>query len=251
MRGAWGLGPLAMGVMALVAGLSVSGVASAQTSLARVSIDQSSLNIAAIGPSHNPFGPLQSGQTIAEVFTTAQPFDLVGAYTPTWTTKQSGATLILRDGAGLTGTVVTQHVFTDVADGSNLSLVLTSPAPAGTYTLELADPTGPAPIGSATGTGSAIGWWGSNEMVSGDYALVNGQQQQDELVLEYQPVATAASASTTASSGTAASSTTASTASASSTSVPKTGEGPVLPLAGLMALAAGVGLVYRRRRQRA
>ena len=249
MGGGWW--SLAVGAGALSVGLCVGGMASAATPLAKVAIDQSTLTLPAIGANHNPFGPLQVGQTVAEVFTTTQPFVQVGGYTPTWTTKQSGATLILRDGAGLTGTVVTQHVFTDVADGSNLSLVLTSPAPAGTYTLELADPTGPAPIGSATGTGSAIGWWGSNEMVSGDYALVNGQQQQDELVLEYQPVATAASASTTASSGTAASSTTASTASASSTSVPKTGEGPVLPLAGLMALAAGVGLVYRRRRQRA
>ena len=242
MRGAWGLGPLAMGVMALVAGLSVSGVASAQTSLARVSIDQSSLNIAAIGPSHNPFGPLQSGQTIAEVFTTAQPFDLVGAYTPTWTTKQSGATLILREGAGLTGTVVTQHVFTNVVDGSNLNLDLTSPAAAGTYTLELADPTGPSPIGSAP-NGSAIGWWGSNAMAPGDYALINGQKEQDELVMDYQPVAAAAS-STTKPLTTASNST--------GSALPKTGQGPLLPLAGLMALAAGVWLAYRPgRRQQA
>ena len=246
MGGGWW--SLAVGAGALSVGLCVGGMASAATPMAKVAIDQSTLTLPAITASHNPFGPLQVGQTVAEVFTTTQPFVQVGGYTPTWTTKQSGATLILRDGAGLTGTVVTQHVFTDVADGSNLSLVLTSPAPAGTYTLELADPTGPAPIGSGTGTGSAIGWWGSNEMVSGDYALINGQKEQNELVLEYQPVAAAASASTTSAS-TTTSSTPASTA--SSTSVPKTGEGPVLPLAGLMALAAGVGMVYRPRRQRA
>ncbi len=205
-----------------------------------VQIDQSSLSVAAIGASHNPFGPLAAGQTLAEVFTTTQPFSLVGADTPTWTTKTSGGTLLLRAGAGLTGKVLVQKAFTNVADGGTLTLTLASPAPAGTYTLELANPTGPSPLGSPP-KGGAIGWWGSNSMVPGDYALVNGKKQQAELVMEYQPVAAAAKPA--ASTPAAASKGTAGKA------LPKTGQGPALPLAGALALGTGLWLAVARRRR--
>ncbi len=213
-----------------------------------VTIDQSSLTVPAIGPTHYPFGPLQAGGTIAQVFTTTQPFNLVGAVTPTWTTKTSGGTLFLRSGAGLTGNILVQKTFTNVADGATLTLTLSTPAPAGTYTLELADPTGPSPIGSPP-QGGAIGWWGSNSMVAGDYALVNGQKQQDELVMEYQPVAAAAAPAS--STPTTTSTSTSNQTSSSSSSLPKTGQGPVVPLAGALALGAGLWLLGARRRRTA
>ena len=62
--------------------VSLGGVATA-ASLPMVAIGESSLSIPSIGPTHNPFGPLHSGQTLAEVFTTTQPFNLVEAATPT------------------------------------------------------------------------------------------------------------------------------------------------------------------------
>ena len=242
---------LALGLTVAVAGAGAAAAASAAT-LAPVWIDQASLSSPAVNAAHNAFGPLQTGQSDAEVFVTTQAFSQVGASVPTWTTKTSGGTLILRDGAGLTGTVVAQHVFTDVADGSTLVLALSAPAPAGTYTLELADPTGPSPLGSPP-QGAAIGWWGSSTMVSGDYALINGQKQADELVMEYLPVA-ASAATTTPASSTAASSTASSTATApaaSSATTPQTGEGPALPVGAGLLLAAGLGLAFFRRRPQA
>lgn len=227
---------LALGAIVTCASLGLGGFASA-ASPPMVQIDQSSLSVPAIGANHYPFGPLTSGQTLAEVFTTTQAFSLVGACTPTWTTKTSGGTLTLRQGAGLTGTVLAQHAFTNVVDGAFLTLSLTRPAPAGVYTLELSDPTGPSPLGSPP-KGGAIGWWGANAMVSGDYALINGKKEQDELVTEYQPLA-------------ATSATTGTTPTTSPKSaLPKTGGGPTLPLAGLAALGAGLRLLVGRRRVR-
>ena len=214
--------------------VSLGGVATA-ASLPIVAIGESSLSIPSIGPTHNPFGPLHSGQTLAEVFTTTQPFDLVEAATPTWTTKTSGGTLLLRSGAGLSGAVVTQKTFTNVKDGGPLTLSLSSPAKAGIYTLELADPTGPSPLG-APPKGGAIGWWGTNAMVNGDYALVNGKKTAAELVTEYQPVAAAKAASTPA-------------AKKSTGALPKTGRGILPELGGLLALGAGAWLIWAPRRR--
>ncbi len=227
-------GRVALGLASAMVATGLGGVATA-ASLPMVVIAQSSESIASIGPSHNPFGPLQSGQTLAEVFTTTQPFNLVGAVTPTWTTKTSGGTLLLRSGAGLGGAVLAQKAFTNVTDGGTLTLGLASPAKAGTYTLELADPTGPSPLGTPP-KGGAIGWWGTNAMVGGDYALVNGKKTSAELVTEYQPVA-AATKATTAS------------PKASAGALPKTGRGLVPVAAGLLALGAGAWLLWAPRRR--
>ena len=130
--------------------------------------------VGGVGPQHTPVGPLQSGQTLAEVFHVPAGLTSVGATTPTWDHTGSGATLVLRAGVGLSGRVLTSQTFTNATDNGWLTLRMGTPLPAGTYTLELEKPTGPA-----------IGWWGSATMVPGDYALNNGQQQQQELVVQF------------------------------------------------------------------
>jgi hypothetical protein len=138
-------------------------------------VDLQTLGGGSIDAQHTPVGPLQAGQTLAEVFTVPAGLTSVGASTPTYTTTGSGATLLLRAGAGLTGRIVTQDTFTNATDNGFLTLKLTTPLPAGTYTLEMENPTGPQ-----------IGWWGSSTMVPGDYALSDGQQQQQELVVQFE-----------------------------------------------------------------
>ena len=123
---------------------------------------------------HLPAGPLKPGDTLAEVFRAPAGLTLVGANVPTWGQTGSGATLVLRAGAGLSGRVVAQQTFTNVSDNSWLTLSLPVPQTAGTYTLEMEDPTGPS-----------IGWWASSRMVGGAYELVDGVRKTEELVVEY------------------------------------------------------------------
>ena len=137
-------------------------------------VDIQTVGAASIGPQHAPVGPLQQGQTLAEVFRVPAGLTSVGATTPTWDHKGSGATLVLRAGAGIAGRILTSQTFTNATDNGWLTVRLGTPLPAGTYTLEMEHP-----------TGADIGWWGSATMVPGDYALNNGQQQQQELVVQF------------------------------------------------------------------
>ena len=137
-------------------------------------IDLESVDAGTVGPAHDPVGPLAPGQTLAEVFTAPGALTSVQATTPTWAHTGSGATLVLRAGAGLGGRMLAQQTFRNVQDNGWLTLTLPSPAPAGVYTLEMMDPTGPA-----------IGWWGSAMMVPGAYELKDGQRQAEELVMRW------------------------------------------------------------------
>ena len=137
-------------------------------------IDLSSVDASVIGPTHNPVGPLPPGHTLAEVFTVPGAMTSVEATTPTWNHTGSGATLVLRAGAGLGGRVLARHTFHNAHDNGWLRLTLPNPARAGVYTLEMMHPTGPA-----------IGWWGSAKMVQGAYALKDGKRQAQELVVHW------------------------------------------------------------------
>lgn len=141
-------------------------------------VDLNTLASGTIDARHAAVGPLQGGQTLAEVFRVPVPLVSVAATTPTWAHTGSGGTLVLRTGAGLHGRVLARHTFTGVADNAWLTLRLSPAVPPGRYTLVLQDPTGPA-----------IGWWGSAAMVPGDYALRNGRRQAQELVIRYAPAA--------------------------------------------------------------
>ncbi|MDR3622103.1 MAG: hypothetical protein P4L85_22325 [Paludisphaera borealis] len=104
---------------------------------------------------------LEAGRTLGQTFAVDHPFDAVSIATPTWETKDSGATLTLyrKDAQGerLAG-----RAFEHAEDNAWLTLALDKPAPAGTYTLEMSDPHG------------RIGWWKSERE-----SLPTGEAQVD------------------------------------------------------------------------
>ncbi len=119
-------------------------------------------------------------QTLAQTLRVPGGLLGVGAAVPTWGTSASGCTLTLRQG-GPSGKAVATKAFTNVQDNSWLVLNLPAAAPAGTYTLELSQPTGPK-----------IGWWlDSQSALPGGQAYSNGSPIKGTFTAEYYPQASA------------------------------------------------------------
>ncbi len=119
-------------------------------------------------------------QTLAQTLRVPGGLLGVGAAVPTWGTSASGCTLTLRQG-GPSGKAVATKAFTNVQDNSWLVLNLPAAAPAGTYTLELSQPTGPK-----------IGWWlDSQSALPGGQAYSNGSPLKGTFTAEYYPQASA------------------------------------------------------------
>jgi len=141
------------------------------------------------------------GNTLAQVFTASAPFSSVGAQSPTWFTTGSGYTLVLRQGAGLTGKTVACAVFDNAADNGWNVVSLGSSTPAAVYTLEMEHPSGTAqeacpghrtdPNCSTTPLsgkkGGVIGWWAAGSgATAGTYGLADGKQNGDVFSVFYQ-----------------------------------------------------------------
>lgn len=101
---------------------------------------------------------LAPGHTLGQLFTAQTNFFAVSACTPTYGSHAGCAcTATLRkDGPG--GALVATRRFTGIADNENLELALSTPAPAGTYYLELSDPA------------VSLGWWSQRPAKPGDLA---------------------------------------------------------------------------------
>ena len=153
-----------------------------------------------IGAPTNTPVQLIHGHTLAEVFTASSSILAVASQSPTWFTAGSGYTLTLLKGAGLKGATIACAVFNNATDNQWNELDLTTAAPAGMYTLEMAHPTGTAtaacpghssePNCSTTPlsgkTGGVIGWWQNNAGAdSGDYSIINGQQTGGSFSIYY------------------------------------------------------------------
>ncbi len=99
---------------------------------------------------------LAPGHTLGQLFTAQTNFFTVSACTPTYGPHAGCAcTLTLRKD-GPAGTVIATRRFSDIADNETLELALSTPAPAGTYYLELSDPA------------VSLGWWSQRPAKPGD-----------------------------------------------------------------------------------
>jgi hypothetical protein len=106
---------------------------------------------------------LLAGHSLGQSFAiTEGTLDSITAPLPTWNTKTSAATLRLRRD-GPTGEIIASKRLENVVDNSSQSLDF-APQPAGTYYVELVNPSG------------QIGWWGADkDIYKGGQAFVDGQ----------------------------------------------------------------------------
>ncbi len=156
----------------------------------------------AVEATNNKPVQLIHGHTLAEAFSATSAFQVVAPSSPTWITTNSGYTLMLRKGSGLTGQVLACAVYHNVQDNSWVPLQLAKSAPAGTYTLEMLHPSGTAQHACPGHTtlpncastpksgrhGGFIGWWANGTAsVSGAKAMVDGKPVQGTFLLEYAP----------------------------------------------------------------
>ncbi|MGC8644107.1 MAG: hypothetical protein ACP5XB_29960 [Isosphaeraceae bacterium] len=124
---------------------------------------------------HGPSVELHPGHTLGQTFTVGKPFEAVGASLPTWTTRNSAATLTLRrhDPAG---EQLATRRFTRLHDNAWAMLEFKQPLPPGTYYLELSQPSG------------HVGWWASEkEVLSGGRAFVDGSPSAGDRSLRIRP----------------------------------------------------------------
>ncbi len=118
---------------------------------------------------------LKPGMTLAQSFTSAEPFVSVAARTPTWSTKGSGYTMKLFKG-GVNGELVAQKKFTNVSDNAMVTLQVTPAQPAGQYTIQISNPVG------------TIGWWSNTDDVYKDgEAMTNGKPVPGDRVFRVSP----------------------------------------------------------------
>ncbi|MBE7500644.1 MAG: hypothetical protein HS113_10125 [Verrucomicrobiales bacterium] len=106
---------------------------------------------------------LEPGHTLGQTFTTAAAVEKVGGRFPTWNTKGSAMTLSLfRDGPA--GERLARQRCANVGDNEWRLLEFDPPLPAGTYYLEMSEPSG------------RIGWWSHPDDVFSDgAAFADGQ----------------------------------------------------------------------------
>lgn len=107
--------------------------------------------------------PLERGHTLGQTFTTAAAVEKAGGRFPTWNTKGSAMTLSLfRDGPA--GERLARQRCENVGDNEWRLLEFDPPLPAGTYYLEMSEPSG------------RIGWWSHPDDVFSDgAAFADGQ----------------------------------------------------------------------------
>jgi hypothetical protein len=117
---------------------------------------------------------LSPSHTLGESFVMMQPFCSVGMAVPTYHSTMSGMTLTLfRDGP--TGKRVLSRRFTNISDGSFITLNLPKALPPGRYFLQASSPHG------------AIGWWGdSAHQVPSGQAFADGKPVAGERVLSFE-----------------------------------------------------------------
>jgi hypothetical protein len=113
------------------------------------------------GKHDHPAG-LSPGHTLGQSFTAGGPFSAVGGSFPTWGEKGSDMSLTLyRDGPK--GEKLAEERFEDVADNEWRLLRVDPPLPAGTYYLEMSDPSG------------RIGWWSeTSDVLAKGEAMADG-----------------------------------------------------------------------------
>jgi hypothetical protein len=90
---------------------------------------------------------LTTGSSLGQEFTVDQPFRAVGAAAPTWGNRDSAVTLSLYKSTPNRDLIASRR-FLNVDDNAWLMLELDRGLPAGTYLLEMSEPTG------------KVGWWG-------------------------------------------------------------------------------------------
>ncbi|QNE16719.1 hypothetical protein F1D05_00905 [Kribbella qitaiheensis] len=101
--------------------------------------------------------------TQGQLFTVDEPFTKVGSMFGTWQATDCAFTLTLRR-EGPAGAEVTRSRLTDVPDNSWQYLDLAEPLPAGTYYLEVSNPS------------SKLSWWGnSDDVIAWGQAYENGR----------------------------------------------------------------------------
>lgn len=104
---------------------------------------------------------LTPGHTFGQSFTTRKPFSRVSGRFPTYATTGAGFTLTLKRDDG---TVVATRTFTDSPDNAWQPVELATPAPAGSYVLEMSDPVG------------TIAWYSSSkDAFDGGQAIADGR----------------------------------------------------------------------------
>ena len=199
---------LALGIAAAVlagCGSAPAATKKAQSSAAPVSCAHVTEGVmpagaTAVESTNNKPVQLIHGHTLAQVFSATSSFKVVAPSSPTWITTGSGYTLMLRKGSGLKGPVIACAIYSDVHDNSWVPLQLSKSAAPGTYTLEMAHPSGTAQQACPGHTtapncastpksgkhGGFIGWWAnSTASVSGAQALADGKPIQGTFTLEY------------------------------------------------------------------
>jgi hypothetical protein len=105
---------------------------------------------------------LAANGTLGQTFTTGYSFSSIGCQIGTWYTTTSGVTMKLY-ASGPGGTLIAQHVFTNIVDNSIVMMSLPSTAAAGSYYLEL------------SGLVGQIAWWsGAIDCYPNGQAYENG-----------------------------------------------------------------------------
>lgn len=118
---------------------------------------------------------LTSGLTLGQSFKSAVPFEAVTVYAPTWGTKGSGFTMKLFRGSP-SGTPLAQRKCVNVSDNEMVQLTLSTPLPAGEYTVQISNPVG------------TIGWWShTGDVYKDGQAYVNGMPSVGDRVFRVVP----------------------------------------------------------------
>lgn len=112
---------------------------------------------------HDHPADLTPGHTLGQSFTVTEPVASVAGCFPNWATQGAGMTLTLySEGPG--GKQIVSRRFEDVSDNAWVSLQFDPPLTAGTYCLEMSQPSG------------KIGWWSHTADVwTGGHALADGK----------------------------------------------------------------------------
>ncbi len=114
---------------------------------------------------------LAAGGTLAQSFTAERPLVSVAGSFPTWQTTGAALTLTLR-ADGPAGRILATRRCAAVADNAALALELASPAPAGTYLLEISQGAG------------RVGWWThAAQVYQAGQAFADGQPVTGSRVL--------------------------------------------------------------------
>jgi hypothetical protein len=125
--------------------------------------DPTLLGVPAGNTRHDYPAELVAGHSLGQTFTVGQPVESVAGCFPNWATHGAAMTLTLSSG-GPSGKKIASKRFDEVSDNAWIALHFDPPLAAGTYYLEMSQPSG------------KIGWWShAADVWPGGQALADGK----------------------------------------------------------------------------